>query len=84
VKKIFDPIVNRIVMLVKSQVRAVQRKGENVKVRAYIYPRYPAHGLITQAILLVGGFGSSEYLRKRLQEARYGGKELQVLQPVNA
>ncbi|KAF8541135.1 hypothetical protein BDD12DRAFT_830367 [Trichophaea hybrida] len=36
------------------------------------------------AILLVGGFGSSEYLRKRLQDTLYGGKTLQVIQPVNA
>ncbi|KAF8243913.1 actin-like ATPase domain-containing protein [Wilcoxina mikolae CBS 423.85] len=36
------------------------------------------------AILLVGGFGSSEYLRKRLQDTLYGGQTLQVMQPVNA
>jgi hypothetical protein len=84
VKKIFDPIVNHIVMLVKSQVHAVQRKGMNVKVCVYNHPRYLVHGLTAQAIILVGGFGSSEYLRKRLEEARYGGRELQVLQPINA
>ncbi|KAF8247382.1 hypothetical protein K440DRAFT_661489 [Wilcoxina mikolae CBS 423.85] len=68
VKKIFDPIVDYIVELVKEQVLNVQKKGENVA-----------------AILLVGGFGSSEYLLKRLQHANYGiGKPLQVLQPMNA
>ncbi|KAF8253388.1 actin-like ATPase domain-containing protein [Wilcoxina mikolae CBS 423.85] len=36
------------------------------------------------AILLVGGFGSSKYLLKRLQDASYGGEKLEVLQPVNA
>ena len=33
-RKIFDPIVDRIVMLVKQQVQAVHRKGESVKVCA--------------------------------------------------
>ncbi|KAF8538632.1 hypothetical protein BDD12DRAFT_806001 [Trichophaea hybrida] len=38
------------------------------------------------AILLVGGFGSSTYLLKRLQDANYGGMKpaIEVLQPVNA
>ncbi|KAF8544623.1 hypothetical protein BDD12DRAFT_723315 [Trichophaea hybrida] len=68
VKKIFDPIVDYIVELVKEQVLNVRKQGENVA-----------------AILLVGGFGSSEYLLKRLQHANYGiGKPLQVLQPMNA
>ncbi|KAF8247380.1 actin-like ATPase domain-containing protein [Wilcoxina mikolae CBS 423.85] len=69
VQKIFNPIVNRIIDLVKQQVLAVERKGDRVA-----------------AILLVGGFGSSEYLLKRLKETRYGrtSVELQVLQPMNA
>lgn len=37
-----------------------------------------------KAILLVGGFGSSEYLRKRLAEHTYGGRMIDVLQPVSA
>ncbi|KAF8245037.1 actin-like ATPase domain-containing protein [Wilcoxina mikolae CBS 423.85] len=43
-------------------------------------------GETVAAILLVGGFGSSEYLLKRLQETRYGpaSTELQVVQPINA
>ncbi|KAF8243917.1 hypothetical protein K440DRAFT_611241 [Wilcoxina mikolae CBS 423.85] len=68
VKKIFDPIVDCIVRLVKQQVTDVHRKGEKVA-----------------AILLVGGFGSSEYLCKQLQIANYGtGGPIQVLQPTNA
>lgn len=31
-KRIFDPVVSRIVALVKDQVRDVERKGEVVKV----------------------------------------------------
>ncbi|KAA8913169.1 hypothetical protein FN846DRAFT_916415 [Sphaerosporella brunnea] len=41
-------------------------------------------GYNVKAILLVGGFGSSAYLLQRLQNTRYGGKVLQVLQPPNA
>jgi len=67
VQKIFDPIVDCIVDLVKKQVRDVKEKGQRVA-----------------AILLVGGFGSSEYLLKRLEGAKYGGRNLEVLQPVNA
>lgn len=37
-----------------------------------------------KAIILVGGFGSSEYLRKRLSSHTYGDRKIDVLQPVNA
>jgi len=37
-----------------------------------------------KAILLVGGFGSSEYLLKRLSRHTYDDREIKVLQPVNA
>lgn len=68
VKKIFDPVVDRIEDLVTKQVRSIQSNGQNVA-----------------AILLVGGFGSSEYLHSRLKKARYGtGRTIQVLQPVDA
>jgi hypothetical protein len=36
-----------------------------------------------QAILLVGGFGSSEYLMTRLKD-HFGVDDIEVLQPVNA
>jgi hypothetical protein len=32
----------------------------------------------------VGGFGSSKYLRDSLGQASFGGKQLRVIQPVNA
>jgi len=68
VKKIFDPVVDRIEELVTQQVRSIRSNGQHVA-----------------AILLVGGFGSSEYLHKRLQKGRYGtGRTIQVLQPVDA
>ncbi|KAF8249243.1 actin-like ATPase domain-containing protein [Wilcoxina mikolae CBS 423.85] len=70
VKKIFDPVVEYIVRLVKQQVQDVHSKGDTVA-----------------AILLVGGFGSSQYLHQRLQTANYGinnRKPIEVLQPPNA
>lgn len=36
------------------------------------------------AILLVGGFGSSEYLHQRLSNHSYGNRKIDVVQPVNA
>jgi hypothetical protein len=41
-----------------------------------------AGGLSASAILLVGGFGSSEYLRKQIEE--HFGDDVKVIQPVNA
>ena len=37
-----------------------------------------------KAILLVGGFGSSVYLRNRLSDHTYGDQKIDILQPVNA
>jgi hypothetical protein len=38
--------------------------------------------LSASAILLVGGFGSSEYLRKQIEE--HFGDDVKVIQPVDA
>ena len=37
-----------------------------------------------KAILLVGGFGSSAYLKKRLQETNFGSTAPEIIQAVNA
>jgi len=49
VKQIFDPVVEKVIILVDNQVRALRAEGEKVA-----------------AIICVGGFGQSAYLRKRL------------------
>ncbi|KAI5812785.1 hypothetical protein BZA77DRAFT_323306 [Pyronema omphalodes] len=68
VQKIFDPVIDCIVALVKQQVSEVKKNNDKVA-----------------AILLVGGFGSSEYLLKRLQKTDYGTlSPIQILQPTNA
>jgi tRNA A37 threonylcarbamoyltransferase TsaD len=68
VKTIFDPIVDEVIYLVSQQVSKVLRE----------------EGENVKAILLVGGFGSSEYLRYRLSNHTYGDRKIKVLQPVNA
>ncbi|CAZ85793.1 unnamed protein product [Tuber melanosporum] len=69
-RKIFNPVVQKVAQLVQQQVDEVEK-------------------LMTRqvkALLLVGGFGESEYLRSRLQaEIRTrSGSEISILQPPNA
>ena len=51
-KKVFDPVVNQVISLVKRQIQNIKGSDNQVK-----------------AVLLVGGFGESRYLRQKLQEA---------------
>ncbi|KAL7276607.1 hypothetical protein RUND412_000411 [Rhizina undulata] len=41
-------------------------------------------GANVSAVLLVGGFGASEYLEKRLSEQKFFGGKVQVMRPMNA
>ncbi|KAL8962627.1 MAG: hypothetical protein Q9193_000992 [Seirophora villosa] len=59
---LFDPVVDRIINLISSQIKAVS---------------------IVIPILLVGGFGESEYLYRRLL-AWTGGTLIRILQPREA
>ena len=63
----FDPVIRVIFQLIVGQMEKVEKAPGNLTV---------------SAILLVGGFGSSEYLRKEIQEQF--GDEVRVIQPVNA
>ena len=65
-RSLFDPIVNQIVNLIKTQVMAASAGPQQVN-----------------AILLVGGFGESEYLFQRVQlwASQYN---IQVIQPREA
>ena len=60
-KKIFDPVVDEVVALVRGQIEATQKK--------------------VKAVLMVGGFGQSAYLRESLRAAVDPGVE--VMQPPN-
>jgi hypothetical protein len=64
---VFDPVIAKIFDLIVKQMEKVEEAPGNLTV---------------SAILLVGGFGSSEYLRQKVQE--HFGDEIKVIQPVEA
>lgn len=72
VHQIFEPLVTAIIQLVAEQVANVRikRMGAN-------HPK----GKEIKAIFLVGGFGSSQYLKMRLEKAN---PDIQVIQPADA
>ncbi|PKY05178.1 actin-like ATPase domain-containing protein [Aspergillus campestris IBT 28561] len=65
IQEIFDPVVDDVERLVRGQVESVAKNGKTPKV----------------TILLVGGFGSSEYLFRKLKKAF---PNILVMQPPNA
>ncbi|KAJ4387858.1 hypothetical protein N0V93_008461 [Gnomoniopsis smithogilvyi] len=67
-QEIFEPIINEILRLVGDQYRAAQLKRPVQKIKG---------------IFLVGGFGSSQYLKKCLDE-KYESLGTQVIQPHDA
>jgi hypothetical protein len=64
IEEIFEPVVQHVLGLVRSQIKNVQV--------AY---------LPVKAIVLVGGFGGSEYLYRRVCQEN---PEITVMQPPNA
>ncbi|KAI2828403.1 hypothetical protein CBS11852_10300 [Aspergillus niger] len=64
IKRIFDPVVDRVKVQIIHQVNAARAEKKPVK-----------------AILLVGGFGSSEYLYRCIQETF---SDIIVMQPPNS
>jgi hypothetical protein len=67
-KSIFDVVIEEVITLVKGQIRDVTG-GEKER--------------SIGAVLLVGGFGESYYLMKRLKAA-VGTDTLQILRPPNS
>lgn len=65
---IFQPIIKEIVQLVSDQLRQARSKRPNQHVKG---------------IFLVGGFGSSRYLKKYLDE-KFESTGIQVIQPHDA
>lgn len=65
---IFNPVLDDILCLVDEQVQSALKKCEGNRLKG---------------IFLVGGFGSSPYLKSRLQEV-YEPKGIQVIQPHDA
>ncbi|KAF4627027.1 hypothetical protein G7Y89_g11126 [Cudoniella acicularis] len=72
VKAIFNPLINDIERLVEEQVNLVTIKRMSER-------HLKADQM--KAIFLVGGFGSSEYLKCRLEAAH---SEIQIIQPPDA
>lgn len=82
-KDIFEPIVNQIEDLISQQRVQVKEQNLSIKVSISFEPDIFTilMGALIQAIILVGGLGSSEYLFRRLQ-ATFDG--IEVMQPKNA
>ncbi|GIJ99522.1 hypothetical protein Aspvir_001655 [Aspergillus viridinutans] len=81
---IFLPVVDEIERLVQDQMLQVSMAGMRTKVSGHERIALTLEAFTIsdkQAILLVGGFGSSEYLFRRLQSAVVN---VTVMQPPNA
>ncbi|KAI9888402.1 MAG: hypothetical protein M1814_000494 [Vezdaea aestivalis] len=72
VKEIFDPLLDNVNQLVDEQINMIRLKRMS--------EQHPKANAI-KAVFLVGGFGSSLYLRDYLQEQR---PDIQVIQPHDA
>lgn len=72
-QQVFDPVIGMIIELINGQLDRVEESLGDVQV---------------SALLLVGGFGGSEYLRMQIENHFSGDDEdiptLTVIQPVNA
>lgn len=86
--EIFDPIVREVCRLVKEQVNDAQlnrvkkdkHKGLDIKASyVHLVSGYILTG--TQAIFLVGGFGSNKYILEQVTKAH---PRIQVIQPNDA
>ena len=65
-KLLFDPVIDRVLKLIESQVQQVKE----------------ANGPAIETIVLVGGFGSSPYLKERLLEW-CGGANIRLTTPIS-
>jgi len=82
-RSLFDPVVGKIIELIEHQVMTVSQGPHRVNV-CEGFPFAPHSTNEPQkSILLVGGFGESGYLYKRVSAwaGRYG---VQVIQPREA
>ena len=63
-KQLFDPVVNKVVQLIRSQLDAERREtgSISIKVRHGLDLPVTAYLMSLQTIMMVGGFGDSKYL----------------------
>jgi hypothetical protein len=66
----FDPCVNRTLELIDGQAAEIHKKGARVKVGHSILGSGRRGILMScdQAVFLVGGFGKSNYMFKKVEE----------------
>ncbi|PWW76339.1 actin-like ATPase domain-containing protein [Tuber magnatum] len=88
-REIFDPVVKEIVQLVQQQVKEVEKTKVNPSLEEVWIPsrgHFSRQTRQVKALVLVGGFGESEYLRSQLQNQimTSDGRKLSILQPPNA
>ncbi|KAK0620644.1 putative hsp70 protein [Immersiella caudata] len=83
--EIFSPVINRVLGLIDNQLKSaiMKRGGKKITMRATkTIDSFPANrNCHPQGIFLVGGFGSSQYLKARVEVCHPG---IQVLQPADA
>lgn len=88
----FQPIVHQILILVKDQINLVQQQNKTLTVSSCrqvplrAFSAFIEYKLtcISQNILLIGGFGGSEYLYKKIKESvppKYANK---IVRPPNS
>lgn len=93
VREIFEPVVSQVLELISKQVIEVLKSGKGpvaVKPQPIAGGPFPPPASSSyeltlnnpQAILLVGGLGSSEYLYRRIN--KWGSGKITVMQPRNA
>jgi len=85
--QIFDPCVNRTLRLLDGQIGAVTSKGAKIKVvvSPFLHIHQGTHELTLasmQFVILVGGFGKSEYLLKKIKD-HCRPKGIEVIRPSN-
>ena len=71
-RAVFDPVIGAIVRLINEQLDQIEKAFGRLDI---------------SSILLVGGFGSSEYLRREIEKHFSGDDEMpqiKILQPQSA
>lgn len=68
-KKVFSTVIEKILKLVKDQIKEVQKQTDKIKTEGHEEAKI-------NAILLAGGFGRNEHLKNSIQDAV--GKNVKV------
>jgi hypothetical protein len=81
----FEPVVNRIVELVRHQITAIQAQNRPLQVRSALKRINLTFNVnFRQNILVVGGFGASEYLFQQIKLQVPPQYEAKVVRPMDS